>query len=85
LQGLERAPLRRQERVLLHDPVQAQALLRQQGRRLRYEGRVRLRAQVQHREQVLLRFDERGLVRGLDMGLKQGLLQRQERLLFSAL
>ena len=54
--------MQRQQRVLLQDLVQAQvqALLRQQERRLlRCEGRVLLRVQMQHREQALLRFDER--------------------------
>jgi len=75
LQVLERAPLQRQERVLLQCLVQAQVrgLLPQQERRLlRYEGRVRHGAQVQHREQALLRLAERGLVRGLVMGPERG-------------
>jgi hypothetical protein len=64
LLGLEQAPLQRQEPVLLQGLVQAQVrgLSRQQERRLlRCEGRVLLRAQMQHREQALLRCDERRL------------------------
>jgi hypothetical protein len=66
-QGLEQAPLQRQEQVLLQGLVQAQVqgLLRQHERRLlRCEGRVLLRVQMQHREQALLRFDERAQARG---------------------
>ena len=66
--------------------AQAQGLLRQQERRLRRcEGRVRLRMQVQRREQALARFDERGLVRGPVTGLELASLQRQVRLLLPVL
>ncbi len=67
LQGLEQAPLRQQEQVLLQDLVgtQVQGLSRQrERRRLRCEGRVLLRVQTQHPEQTLLRFDERAQARG---------------------
>jgi hypothetical protein len=80
LQGLEQAPLQRQERTLLHGLVQTQVrgLLRQRERRLlRYGRRVRLRVQMQRREQALLRFGERGL--------EQKPWQLQVRLLFWAL
>jgi hypothetical protein len=53
--------------------AQLRVLLRRQERRPpRCQGRVRLRTQVQRREQALLRLDERGLVRGLVIGLEQG-------------
>jgi hypothetical protein len=59
---------------------QEQALLRALGQGLarwllRDEDRVLFKVQEQHVEQALLRFNERRLVRGLDMGLVQGLLQ----------
>ena len=46
---------------------------------------MRVRVQEQHRELALLRFDERGLVRGLVIGLEREPLQWQERLLLPAL
>jgi hypothetical protein len=71
LQGLEQAPLQRQEQVLLQGLVRSQVrgLLRQHERRLlRCEGRVQLRTQRQRREQVLLRLDELVPARGLVIG-----------------
>jgi hypothetical protein len=64
--GLERAPLGRQERVLLQSLVQTQV----QGL-LRCEGRGLVMVQEQRLELALLRFDERRLVRGLVIGLER--------------
>jgi len=86
LQGPERTPLRRQERLPLQSPEPARigGLLRQrEWRLLRCEGRTRLRAQAQHREQALLRCDKQGLARGPDMEMERGSLKRQARPRFS--
>jgi hypothetical protein len=60
--------------------------LREQERRLlRYEGRVQVRAQVQHQKGTLFRLDERGPMRYQVMGPERHLLLRPERLPFPAL
>ncbi|MCX6843076.1 MAG: hypothetical protein NTX53_12430 [candidate division WOR-3 bacterium] len=71
LQGLEQAPLQRQERVLLQDLVQAQVrgLLRLEERRLhRYEGWAQFKARLQEPEPVPVRVDKRAQVRGQVIG-----------------
>jgi hypothetical protein len=70
-QGLGRAPLRDLKRMLLQNR-ERMPVRKQERRLLRHEDRVQLRAQVQHWEQALLRFDERELVRGLVMGPERG-------------
>jgi hypothetical protein len=67
LRGLEQAPLQKERRVLLQGLVQTQV----RGL-LRCECRARLLVQMQRREQTLYWFDERGLVRGLVIGLERG-------------
>ena len=52
---------------------------------MRYEDRVRFRAQVLSRNQVLLGFEDRRLLRVPSMRPERWLLQWPERLLFPAL
>jgi hypothetical protein len=74
--------------VLLQSLVRAQArgpLRRQERRLLQYEGRVRLRVQMQHREQAPWRFDERAQARGPVIRPEREPLQWHERLPLPAL
>ena len=67
-------------RALARNPLRHQDL-----RLLRYEGRVRFRTQVQHRNRVLLGFEYRGLVRRPSMEPELLPLRWLERLRFPAL